>query len=129
MDTNICIYVIKQRPLTALARFNEHAGQMAVSSITVAKLLHRAHKSQASSRALDVVEDCCSCLEVLSYGAKAAEHYGNIPSALEKKGEPIGVNDLHIAARARSEGLTLVSNNPREFERVEALLVANWVEG
>lgn len=129
LDTNICIYVIKQRPLAALARFNEHAGQMAVSAITVAELLHGAHKSQASSRALAVVEDFCSRLEVLSYGTKAAEHYGNIRSALEKKGEPIGVNDLHIAAHARSEGLTLVSNNLREFERVEALLLANWVDG
>lgn len=129
LDTHICIYVIKQRPLSALARFNEYAGQMAVSAITVAELLHGAHKSQASSRALAVVEDFCSRLEVLSYGAKAAEHYGNIRSALEKKGEPIGVNDLHIAAHARSEGLTLVSNNLLEFERVEALLLANWVEG
>ena len=65
-------------------------------------------------------------LEVLPYGPKAAQHYGSIRSALEKRGQPIGVNDLHIAAHARSEGLTLVSNNLREFERVEALQLANW---
>jgi tRNA(fMet)-specific endonuclease VapC len=126
LDTHICIYVIKRRPLSALARFNEHAGQMAVSSITVAELLHGAHKSQAASQALAVVEDFCSRLEVLSYGIKAAEHYGSIRSSLERQGLPIGVNDLHIAAHARSEGLILVSNNLREFERVEALRLAKW---
>ena len=72
------------------------------------------------------MEDFCTRLEVLSYGPKAAQHYGSIRSALEQRGELVGVNDLHIAAHARSEGLTLVSNNLREFERVEALQLANW---
>lgn len=66
-------------------------------------------------------------LEVLPYGTKAASHYGEIRANLERKGTPIGVNDLHIAGHARSEGLTLVSNNVRELERVEALRVVNWV--
>lgn len=127
LDTNIAIYVIKRRPLAALALFNEHAGHMAVSSITLAELLHGAEKSNAPARSLAVVEDFCSRLEVLSYGPKAAQHYGSIRAALEKQGQPIGVNDLHIAAHARSEGLILVSNNLREFERVEALQLANWV--
>ena len=128
LDTNIVIYVIKQRPMSALHVFNEHAGHMAVSSITLAELLHGAEKSNAPARSLAVVEDFCSRLEVLAYGPKAAQHYGSIRSALEKRGQPIGVNDLHIAAHARSEGLTLVSNNLREFERVEALQMTNWVE-
>jgi tRNA(fMet)-specific endonuclease VapC len=68
-------------------------------------------------------------LEVLSYGPKAAQHYGQIRSALERQGQPIGVNDLHIAAHARSEGLTLESNNLREFQRVKGLLLENWVVG
>jgi len=126
LDTNSAIYVIKRRPLAALALFNEHAGHMAISAITLAELLHGAEKSNEPTRSLSVVEDFCSRLEVLAYGAKAAQHYGNIRAALEKKGLPIGVNDLHIAAHARSEGLTLVSNNLREFERVEALQLANW---
>lgn len=66
-------------------------------------------------------------LLVLPYGAKAAQHYGSIRAALERLEPPIGVNDLHIAAHARSEGLTLVSNNVREFARVEALQLDNWV--
>lgn len=127
LDTNIVIYVIKRRPLALLQIFNEHAGHMAISSITLAELLHGAEKSNAPARSLAVVEDFCSRLEVLPYGPKAAQHYGSIRAALEKRGQIIGVNDLHIAAHARSEGLTLVSNNLREFERVEALQLANWV--
>ncbi len=126
LDTNIVNYVIKSKPLSALHLFNEHAGHMAISSITLAELLHGAEKSNAPSRSLSVVEDFCTRLEVLPYGPKAAQHYGNIRSALEKRGETIDVNDLHIAAHARSEGLTLASNNLREFERVEALQLANW---
>ena len=127
LDTNIVIYVIKNKPLSALALFNLQAGQMAMSAITLAELLHGAEKSNAPDRSLAVVEDFCTRLEVLPYGPKAAQHYGSIRSALEKRGELIGVNDLHIAAHARSEGMTLVSNNLREFERVEALQLVNWV--
>lgn len=126
LDTNIAIYVIKRKPLSALQLFNEHTGHLGISSITLAELLHGAEKSNAPSRSLSVVEDFCARLEVLPYGPKAAQHYGSIRSALERQGQPIGVNDLHIAAHARSEGLTLVSNNLREFERVEALQLANW---
>jgi tRNA(fMet)-specific endonuclease VapC len=126
LDTNIVIYVIKRRPLSALALFNENAGRMAISSITLAELMHGAEKSNVPTRSLVAVEDFCSRLEVLPYGPKAAMHYGNIRAQLESRGQTIGVNDLHIAAHARSEGLTLVSNNLREFDRVEALQLANW---
>ena len=127
LDTNIVIYVIKKRPLSALQVFNQEAGHMAISSITLAELLHGAEKSNAPAASLAVVEDFCSRLDVLPYGPKAAQHCGSIRSALEKRGQTIGVNDLHIAAHARSEGLTLVSNNLREFECVEALRLCNWV--
>jgi tRNA(fMet)-specific endonuclease VapC len=127
LDTNIVIYVIKRKPLSALTLFNTHAGHMAISSITLAELLHGAEKSNAPAQTLAVVEDFCSRLEVLLYGPKAAQHYGSIRASLEKSGQPIGVNDIHIAAHARSEGLTLVTNNLREFERVPALQLENWV--
>ena len=126
LDTNIVIYVIKRRPIEALEIFNENAGRMAISSITLAELLHGAEKSSKPPANLAVVEDFCSRLEVLAYGAKAAQHYGLIRAALELRGQTIGVNDLHIAAHARSEGLTLVTNNLREFERVDALQLENW---
>ncbi len=127
LDTNIVIYVIKRRPLIALDRFNREHGRMAVSSIALAELVHGAEKSNDPPRNLAVVENFFSRLAVLSYGDKAAWHYGNIRAGLEKIGMTIGVNDLHIAAHARSEGLTLVSNNLREFERVPGVMLENWV--
>lgn len=127
LDTNIVIYVVKRRPLIALERFNRENGRMAVSSITLAELAHGSEKSSDPARNLRVVEDFFSRLAVLPYGDKAAWHYGNIRAGLEKIGTPIGVNDLHISAHARSEGLTLVTNNTREFERVPGLVLENWL--
>jgi tRNA(fMet)-specific endonuclease VapC len=127
LDTNIVIYVIKQRPIAALEVFNRHKGHMAISSITLAELVHGSEKSQYPARNLNVLEDFCSRLAVLPYTPEAAYHYGSIRAALENTGQPIGVNDLHIAAHARSQGLTLVTNNAREFERVPGLLIENWV--
>ena len=127
LDTNIVLYVIKRKPLEVLEVFNRHAGNMAISSITLAELIHGAEKSSKIAENLRVVEDFTSRLEVLHYTPKAAQHYGSIRAALEKIGQPIGVNDLHIAAHARSEGLVLVTNNMSEFNRVPALQVENWV--
>jgi tRNA(fMet)-specific endonuclease VapC len=129
LDTNIVIYVIKRRPPQALQVFNQHVGRMAISAITLAELLHGAEKSSAPAANLAVVEDFCSRLEVLPYSARAAQHYGAIRAALERLGVPIGVNDLHIAAHARSEGLTLVTHNTREFERVPAFQIEDWALG
>lgn len=128
LDTNIVIYVLKRRPVEVLSTFNANASRMAISSITLAELLHGAEKSSRVSENLAAVEDFCSRLQVLPYGLKAAQHYGAIRAALEKHGQPIGVNDMHIAAHARSEGLVLVTNNMGEFARVPALEVENWVQ-
>ena len=127
LDTNIVIYVLKRRPVEVLASFNANGSRMAISAITLAELLHGAEKSSRVSENLSAIEDFCSRLVVLPYGAKAAQHYGAIRAALETLGQPIGVNDLHIAGHARSEGLVLVTNNTSEFMRVPALEVENWV--
>ncbi len=127
LDTNIVIYVIKQRPIQALDVFNRQQGRMAISAITLAELIHGAEKSSDVPRNTAVVEDFVSRLAVLPYDDKAAWQYGNIRAALEKLGQPIGLNDLHIAAHARSHGLILVTNNLREFERVPGLMLENWV--
>ena len=127
LDTNIVIYVIKRRPIEVLATFNKYVGQMCISSITLAELLHGVEKSTQSEHNLRQVEDFVSRLDVLEYTPKAAAHYGDIRANLEKQGKSIGVNDLHIAGHARSEGLILVTNNLKEFERVEALRFENWV--
>ena len=97
LDTNIVIYVIKRRPIEVLDIFNAHAGQMCISSITLAEILHGVEKSSMVSHNLRKVEDFVSRLEVLPYDDNAAAHYGNVRADLEKKGTPIGVNDLHIA--------------------------------
>ena len=128
LDTNIVIYVIKRRPLEVLAVFNENATRMAISAVTLAELMHGAEKSSQPANNLAVVEDFCSRLVVLPYAEKAAQHYGAIRATLEKIGQPIGVNDLHIAAHARSEGLVLVTNNEKEFAKVPALQIENWVK-
>jgi tRNA(fMet)-specific endonuclease VapC len=127
LDTNLVFYVLKRRPVAVLAPFNANASRMAISSITLAELMHGAEKSSRVSENLSAIEDFCSRLVVLPYGAKAAQHYGAIRAALERLGQPIGVNDLHIAGHARSEGLVLVTNNMSEFVRVPALEVENWV--
>ncbi|MDO5692678.1 MAG: type II toxin-antitoxin system VapC family toxin [Pseudomonadota bacterium] len=127
LDTNIVIYVIKHRPPEVLDHFNRHADGLCMSSITLAELYHGVEKSARPEHNLCTVESFASRLDVLAYGPKAAMHYGQIRAALERAGQPIGENDLHIAAHARSEGLTLVTNNQREFARVPALLLDNWI--
>lgn len=128
LGTNIVIYVLKRRPVELLSVFNQNASRMAISAITLSELYHGAEKSIKVSENLAAIEDFCSRLEVLPYGSKAAQHYGAIRAGLEKLGQPIGVNDLHIAAHARSEGLVMVTNNVGEFARVPALEVENWVD-
>lgn len=127
LDTNIVIYVIKRRPREVLAVFNQHAGKMAISAVTYGDLVHGVEKSARQVENLRVVEDFVSRLDVLPYTDKAAAHYGNIRADLERKGTPIGVNDLHIAGHARSEGLVLVSNNLREFACIDGLRLENWL--
>ena len=127
LDTNIVIFILKRRPLEILSTFNANANRMAISSITLAELTHGAEKSDRVTENIEVIDNFCSRLEVLPYGEKAAQHYGAIRAVLEKLGQPIGVNDIHIAGHARSEGLALVTNNVSEFERVPGLELENWI--
>jgi len=127
LDTNIVIYVLKRRPKEVLAMFNANASRMAISSITLSELFYGAEKSLNTDKNLEAVEEFVSHLDVLPYDAKASQHYGQIKATLEKKGQIIGENDIHIAAHATSHGLILVSNNVREFKRVPNLVLENWV--
>jgi len=127
LDTNIVIYTMKRRPIDVLDVFNKNADRMAISAITLSELFYGAEKSSKVSENLSVIEDFCSRLEVLPYGPKASQHYGAIRAILATAGQPIGVNDVHIASHARSEGLILVTNNVKEFIRVPALQIENWV--
>ena len=127
LDTNIVSYVIKHRPREVVKTFNEHAGQMCISSITLAELWYGVEKSQKLAQNREVIEDFISRLDVINYDDKAAAHFGDIRAALERKGQIIGSNDLLIAAHARSQGLVLVTNNLKEFNRVDGLRIENWV--
>lgn len=128
LDTNICIYVIKNRPPVLREKFNEHAQDLCISSVTLAELLYGAEKSANRKNNLDVVENFAARLAVLPFDEKAAAHYGQIRAELEHKGTPIGPYDLMIAGHARCEGLVLVTNNVREFERVAGIRIENWTE-
>lgn len=128
LDTDISIFIIKRRPPGLQTVFNAHDGQIAISSITLSELLHGVEKSSNPKKNLDNVESFVSRLEVLNYTPKASAHYGDIRASLEQKGQIIGVNDMHIAAHARSEGLIAVTNNVREFDRVDGLRVENWLD-
>lgn len=127
LDTNIVIYVIKHKPAEVRKRFNSVFSQICVSSITVAELVYGAENSAQPEHNLMVVENFFSRLQVLDYGTDAAIQYGNIKAYLKKLGQLISDNDLHIAAHARSKGLIIVTNNTKEFNRVPALQVENWV--
>ena len=127
LDTNIVIYVLKHRPAEVLDKFNQHANEVCIGTITLAELYHGAEKSDQTKQSIDAVKDFASRLEVLPYDANDATYFGDIRADLELQGKVIGINDLHIAAQARSRGLTLVTNNLRELDRVKGLQTDNWV--
>lgn len=127
LDTNICIYAIKHKTETVIKNFLSHVPEeMCVSAITYAELMHGVEKSMAVEKNRIALSLFLSPLTVLDFHAPAAEEYGKIRAELERQGLPIGPMDLLIAGHARSEGLVLVTNNIREFCRVERLMVEDW---
>ena len=127
LDTNICIYVIKTYPAKLRERFNRLAEQLCISSITLGELYCGAEKSARRLENLQAIEHFAARLEILPFSPKAAAHYGQVRAELERAGRPIGPHDMLIAAHARAEGLTMVTNNTREFRRTPGLRVENWV--
>lgn len=127
LDTNICIYIRQKRPDEVLRRFQKlRPGEAALSVITHGELLYAAAKSQQRLAALERLRELVHFLPALPLPETAAEAYGRIRAELQSKGEMIGNNDLWIAAHALAAGLTLVTNNEREFRRVHGLRVRNW---
>jgi len=127
LDTNICIYVIKRRPPAVLAALLQHeAAGIGVSIITVCELAYGAAKS-GSVRNQAALQQFLEPLEVADFDRMAAMAYASLRTRLEAAGTPIGPLDTQIAAHAISLGITLVSNNTREFERVAGLKLVNWV--
>ena len=129
LDTNICIYTIKQKPVEVLERFKqEMPNGLCISAITLAELKHGVEKSARPERNEIALAQLMAALTVIPFDDMAAVEYGKICADLQKQGKPIGTMDMLIAASAVSNGMTLVTNNTREFERVSGLSHENWVQ-
>lgn len=127
LDTNICIFAIKHRSDVVIKKIlSLEPEELCISAITYAELMHGVEKSMAVGRNRVALSLFLSPITILDFDGKAAEEYGRIRAALEKKGTPIGPMDMLIASHAKAEGLTLVTNNTREFNRVEGLDVEDW---
>ena len=129
LDTNICIYIMKNKPEKVLHRFQEELnGGLCISSITLAELEYGMRHSSNPAKNEQALLRFLAPLTVLPFGAAAASEYGAIRAFLQSRGTPIDPLDMLIAVHAKSEGLTMVTNNVREFERVPDLDVENWTE-
>lgn len=126
LDTNIIIYTIKNRPASVREAFKRYEGQMAISTVTWGELVFGVERSAQPQRNQADIDGMAARLTVLGFDEKSAEHFGQIRAKLYAAGTPIGPYDMMIAGHARSEGLILVTNNMREFERVEGLRLENW---
>jgi tRNA(fMet)-specific endonuclease VapC len=130
LDTDICIYIIKRKPASVSIRLAQmKAGHLSMSAITFAELMSGAKKSQHVEANSEKLIALGELIEIKPFDKRAAECYGDIRSSLEKRGKTIGSYDLLIAAHAFSLGFTLVTNNEREFQRVQGLKIENWAKG
>jgi tRNA(fMet)-specific endonuclease VapC len=128
LDTNICIYIIKQQPITVLKRFLEYrAGDIGISSITLSELRYGVAKSNHQDKNSKALDEFIIPLEIIPFDEEAAHVYGDIRAFLEKAGTPVGAMDMLIAAHAVSLSIPLITNNTREFLRIPALNVIDWV--
>ena len=128
LDTNICIYLIRQQPVAVLKRFLKYQiGDIGISSITLSELRYGVAKSTHQEKNSKALDEFITPLEVVSFDEKAANVYGDIRAFLEKAGTPIGSMDMLIAAHAVSLKVPLVTNNIREFERIPHLDTIDWL--
>lgn len=128
LDTNICIYIIKNKPESVREKFKcYNIGDLVLSSITVSELYYGAYKSQYVEKNLLALEHFLKPFDIVEYDLKASIEYGKIRASLEKSGQIIGGLDMLIAAHAKSLNMTLVTNNKKEFERIDGLILDNWV--
>ena len=128
LDTNICIYIINRRPAEIIRRFKQlDVGQIGLSAITVSELMYGVAKSKNRRQNTQRLEEFLTPFEIIPYDEIAAGIYGEIRVQLERRGALIGPLDLLIAAHALGGDLVLVTNNEREFRRVEGLQVENWL--
>jgi tRNA(fMet)-specific endonuclease VapC len=128
LDTNICIYIIKQKPPNVIERFYQtEISEISISSITLSELFYGVSKSSKPEQNRIALTQFIAPLEILSYDDEAAQYYGELRVNLEKQCRPIGSLDMLIAAHALSATCVLVTNNEKEFTRVPKLKIENWV--
>lgn len=128
LDTNICIYLIKKHPPEVLDQFRQHSPQdVSISTVTFFEFQYGVEKSQYRQRSEGALAKFLLPLNIIDLDRSAAAEAADIRAQLEKKGIPLGPYDLLIAGLARSRNMTLVTNNMKEFERVEGLCLENWV--
>lgn len=129
LDTNICVYIIKKRPERVLDHLKEKMEDgLTISSITLAELEHGVHASARPEKNALALYQFLSITEILPFDDEAAAEYGKVRAMLQQKGTPIGPLDTLIAAHAKSRRLIIVTNNVREFHRVDGLAVENWAQ-
>ena len=127
LDTNICIYTIRKRPVRVLKQFQEHdLGEIGISSITAAELWYGVGKSKQKEQNEKALRQFLFPLEIVPFDSRAAETYGVIRALLENQGKPIDPLDILIAAQAVSMGTILVTNNEKEFKHIPRLQIENW---
>ena len=128
LDTNICIYMIKNKPPEVRKHFERFVpGDIAISSITVAELQYGVEKSAAREKNALALEAFLLPLEIASFDSDSAIAYGKIRAGLERQGTPIGGMDMLIAAQAIAQNFTLVTHNLKEFSRIPGLKSETWV--
>jgi tRNA(fMet)-specific endonuclease VapC len=128
LDTNICIYIIKRNPESVLRHLEIKRDGLAISTIVLAELEHGVAASAYPERNALALVRFLIIARCLPFTDRAAGEYGRIRADLQRRGKIIGELDMLIAAHAKSEGLVFVTNNMREFERVEGLRLENWID-
>lgn len=129
LDTNICIYAIKHKPEKVFSELKKHdPSEICISSVTYAELTYGVEKSQAVEQNRVALALLLAGIEIMDFDSSAAESYGKVRSDLEKKGKLIGPLDMLIAGHAKALGYTVVTNNTKEFIRVDGLKLENWAE-
>lgn len=128
LDTDIVIYTMKNKPPAVKEAFEKFHDEVAISSVTLMELYYGVERSSDKQRNLKSVEGFAARLTVVDYDMHAAMHTGDIRANLAKVGKPIGPYDAMIAGQARSRGFILVTNNEKEFSRVDGLRLINWTK-
>jgi tRNA(fMet)-specific endonuclease VapC len=127
-DTNICIGLIRQQPKGLIKQLTSYKpGDIGISTITIAELIHGAQKSSHIEQNMTALDQFLLPLEIADFDQSAAFVYGYIRNYLESKGTVIGSMDMLIAAHALSLDVALVTNNTREFKRVPDLKMEDWM--